>query len=141
MVHLDMSESQQLIFFGNKSLLSIIHDVCTPVAFFLMLSGYGLMCVYQNGDSHRLGRIMKLFVHYWVILLLFVSLGYWMVGPEIYPGNVWIAIENITSFHTSYNYECWFIFPFAMFVISIEVSMLVNLMTHRIDNKIYSFSI
>ena len=83
-----------------------------------MLSGYGLRFVYENGDRHHYGRIIKVFVHYWVIMLFFVCIGAIKIGPNIYLGDVTKIIYNITSFHTSYNYECWFLFPFAILSLS-----------------------
>lgn len=112
MVHIGVTSSSLFIHIGDYSLWSIIAGGCHPVDFFLMLSGYGLRHVYENGDKHHYTRLLKLFVHYWAIMLLFVTIGYFKIGADVYPGNWMKMIENITSYHTSYNYECWFLFPF-----------------------------
>lgn len=138
LVHVDMSRSTQLLHIGGYSVLKIIKGGCSPVAFFLMLSGYGLMYVYEHGDSHHYGRILKLFVHYWCVLLLFVPLGYFMVGGDVYPGNCLKILENVTSFHTSYNYECWFLFPFA--IISLSYPLILKLF-ERMGGAFLIFSI
>lgn len=112
MVHIDVIHSTQVLYIGDYSLWSIIAGGCYPVAFFLMLSGYGLRYVYNNKDKHHWSRILKLFVHYWAIMFFFITIGYFKIGSDIYPGNWAKFIENFTTFHTSYNYECWFLFPF-----------------------------
>ena len=118
MVHVNAWPLNLFVKIEGYSLWSLIGGICHPVAFFLMLSGYGLRYVYENGDRHHYGRIIKVFVHYWVIMLLFVCIGAIKIGPNIYPGDVAKIIYNITSFHTSYNYECWFLFPFAILSLS-----------------------
>lgn len=125
MVHIDSNVSCQFLHYGDFSLWELIHRSCYPVAFFLMLSGYGLRHVYEKGDNHHWGRLIKLFVHYWVIILVFGTIGYFKIGSDIYPGNGIKIIENITSFHTSYNYECWFLFPF--FILSASYPIIQKL--------------
>ena len=114
MVHIDIYDSAQIVEWGNLSLWKSLSSICFPVPFFLMLSGYGLRHVYENGDMHHYGRIAKLFVHYWAVMFSFVIIGSIIIGTHKYPGDITTFINNITSFHTSYNYACWFLFPFAI---------------------------
>lgn len=107
-----------MIVWGNWSLWKMLSSICFPVAFFLMLSGYGLRHVYENGDKHHYGRIIKLFVHYWAVMFSFVIIGSIIIGTHKYPGDFSTFINNVTSFHTSYNYECWFLFPFSVLSLS-----------------------
>lgn len=118
MVHVDINNSAQIVVWEDWSLWESLSCICFPVAFFLMLSGYGLRHVYENEDNHHYGRIAKLFVHYWVIMFSFVIIGSVIIGTHKYPGDFSTFINNVTSFHTSYNYECWFLFPFAILSLS-----------------------
>lgn len=58
-------------------------------------------------------RLLKLYIHYWIILLIFVSIGSF-VRPEKYPGSLSDIIMNFTSISNSYNSETWFLFPYAL---------------------------
>lgn len=107
---------EPLLFIGSTPLVHIISKACNPVGIFLMLSGYGLSYTYFrgrlsfNGQEHRL---LKLYIHYWIILLIFVSIGSF-VRPEKYPGSLSDIIMNFTSVSNSYNSETWFLFPYAL---------------------------
>lgn len=55
--------------------------------------------------------------HYWLILVLFVTIGAFLF-PNIYPGN-WVKIlENFTAYYTTYNGEHWFLFPYILLAIT-----------------------
>ena len=107
---------EPLLFIGSTPLVHIISKACNPVGIFLMLSGYGLSYTYFrgklsfNGQEHRL---FKLYIHYWIILLIFVSIGSF-VRPEKYPGSLSDIIMNFTSISNSYNSETWFLFAYAL---------------------------
>lgn len=104
----------------GKPLELIVSAACNPVSFYLILGGIGLYSVWSNGkgtfhDNRK--RIFRLFSHYWVILLIFVFIGH-LILPERYPGSLSAIIENLTAFHTTYNSECWFLFPYALVALS-----------------------
>lgn len=107
---------EPLLFIGSTPLVHIISKACNPVGIFLMLSGYGLSYTYFrgklsfNGQEHRL---FKLYIHYWIILLIFVSIGSF-VRPEKYPESLSDIIMNFTSISNSYNSETWFLFAYAL---------------------------
>ena len=107
---------QPLLFVGDQPLVHILSRAANPVAFFIILSGYGLRFVYDQGklDMKSQGRrLLKLYIHYWLILFVFVSIGSY-VHPETYPGDIWKIIGNLTSWNNTYNYETWFLFPYAV---------------------------
>ena len=83
---------------------------CTgPVAFYLILSGYGLYISSKSGrKQNSLKRILKLYVHYWITLILFIPLGCRVIGSQVYPGSFSKFLENVTGWNTSYNGEIWF---------------------------------
>ena len=99
------------IYIGDTPLLTYLVRAANPVSFFLILGGYGMYCVWQKGDKHRWSRIWKLMLHYWIVLLVFVSIGYFL-HPDRYPGGWLKVIGNVTAFDTSYNGEMWFLFPY-----------------------------
>jgi len=107
---------EPLIFVGGTPLVHIINRACNPVGIFLMLSGYGLSYTYYRGKLSVNGqerRLLKLYIHYWLILLIFVSIGFF-VKPSKYPGSLLDIIMNFTSLSSSYNSETWFLFPYTL---------------------------
>lgn len=105
-----------LIYIGQQPLVHIISRACSPVGIFLMLSGYGLSYTYTHGRLSLKGqseRLLKLYIHYWLILLIFVSIGCY-VKPEMYPGSPTDAVLNFMSIHSNYNSETWFLFPYML---------------------------
>jgi len=102
-----------LLFIDGVPLVYILSRATNPVAFFLILGGYGLYKVNEHGDKHRWDRVIKLFVHHWIILFTFVTIGHFMY-PDKYPGAITTIILNITSFNTTYNSVMWFLFPYVI---------------------------
>lgn len=102
---------------GDFNLFRFLGGACTPVVFFVILSGYGLYYVFEKGDKHRYSRILKLFIHYWVITLIFMTIAHFLSDKEKYPGNIIDIILNLTAFKTTWNHECWFLFPYSILAI------------------------
>ncbi|MCM1036412.1 MAG: acyltransferase [Bacteroides sp.] len=100
------------VFVGDVPLVEFLARAANPVAFFLFLGGYGLYRVYQRGgDGHRWTRVFKLYLHYWIILAIFLVIGHYM-APEKYPGSLLRLLYGITAFAPTYNGEMWFLFPY-----------------------------
>ena len=119
----DVSSYQALVWLGHTPLANIITRSCSPVSIFVILSGYGLgFC----RDAGKLGlrsnsfRILKLYIYYWLSLLVFVSIGC-MVAPSKYPGTWRELFENIIGISSSYNAETWFLFPYVLLAFSSPV--------------------
>lgn len=100
-----------LIYVGDTPLVYILSRISNPVSFFLILGGYGLYKVYEKGDRHRWTRVFKLYLHYWIILAIFLTIGFFM-RPDRYPGSVWQILSNATSYEPTYNGEMWFLLPY-----------------------------
>ena len=100
-----------LFFIGDRPLVYILTRASNPVAFFLILGGYGMYIVYKKGDAHRVTRIIKLLIHFWIITIIFITIGHLMF-PDRYPGSLIKVIKNFTSYQTTYNGELWFLFPY-----------------------------
>lgn len=99
------------LYIDDTPLLTYLVRAANPVSFFLILGGYGMYCVWKKGDKHRWTRIWKLMLHYWIVLLVFVTIGHFML-PDRYPGGWLNVLGNVTAFDTSYNAEMWFLFPY-----------------------------
>lgn len=87
-----------------------------PVPFFLMMSGYGLYYTQAKGRLNfrsTCKRTWKLYMHYWLVTAFFAGIGCF-VAPEHYPGDACNVIENVTSWHCTYNYETWFLLPYVV---------------------------
>ena len=106
-----------LVHINGIGIVHFISRMANPVPFFIILSGYGLYAVNKKGDPHRWSRLLKLILHYWLILLVFVSIGHF-IHPSTYPGSCLNVLYNITAFYTTYNGEHWFIFPYLLLAIS-----------------------
>jgi len=110
------SDCSPLLFIGSTPFVTILTRACGPVPFFLIVSGYGLHYTYHhkgltwNGQIHR---ILKLFITYWLVLAIFVSIGCFL-RPDKYPGTPLNAFLNITSWSSSYNSPAWFLFPYTI---------------------------
>ncbi len=89
-----------------------------PVAFYLLLGGYGMYYIYQKKkEKNQLSRIRNLYINFWVVLLLFVLIGHFL-KPDAYPGSFKALLTNATGFNTTYNGEWWFLLPYSLVVLS-----------------------
>lgn len=106
------------IYINGVALVHLMTRMANPVPFFVILSGYGLYASYSMGGVNRQwSRLFNLMSHYWLILVIFVTIGFFRF-PNIYPGN-WVNIlENFTAFYTTYNAEHWFLFPYVLLTIT-----------------------
>ena len=116
---------------GGMPLASWLARACNPVAIFLLLSGYGLACKHEKkalSPLHQAERSLFLYLHYWIILAVMLAIGHVML-PSLYPGSWGTVIENLTGWHTTYNKEMWFLFPYVLVSI-------VSLYTFRAVDKV-----
>lgn len=101
-------------------LANILSRACHPVSFYLILGGVGLYSVWKSCRGtfkDNVKRVFILYVRYWIILLIFVTMGCFL-RSEKYPGSLSDIIGNFTSFYTSYNGEYWFLFPYSILTLS-----------------------
>ncbi len=94
-------------------LATYITRLMVPVPFFLIVGGYGLWKVWQMGDRHRWSRILRLFIHFWIITLIFVLIGSF-VNPARYPGDILDFVKSVTAYEPRYNPEMWFLAPYVI---------------------------
>lgn len=101
---------------GNDPLVFILSRAANPVSFFLVLSGYGLSCIYHSGKltpRGQLRRISRLYFFYALVLLVFAGIGS-ILRPDKYPGSVSECLLNLTGWSYSYNAEMWFLLPYVL---------------------------
>lgn len=100
----------------EQPLTKFLSSATYPVPFFLMMSGYGFYYTYKNGNltfTSNIKRALKLYLHYWVVMLIFVSIGIF-VAPWHYPDTFSAFLSNVTGLHCTYNYETWFLLPYVV---------------------------
>lgn len=55
-------------------------------------------------------RILKLYINFWIIILLFVVLlGYLTENSSTYPGDIKTFLLNVTAISVIYNGAWWFL--------------------------------
>lgn len=107
------------LYVGSVPFTHLLSRAANPVAFFLILSGYGLYTVRKKNPQYNIARkLHNLYIHYWITLALFVPLGAWIVGCARYPGSMVDIISNVTAWHTTWNGEIWFFFPYLLLALS-----------------------
>lgn len=88
-----------------------------PINYFILVSGYGLYCAFRQGRltwGYLLRRTVKLYLAYWLVLLVFV-IG---LGSLLYPGRFslsWdVLFVNFTAWRWDYCIYTWFLFPYVL---------------------------
>lgn len=112
----NVSLCDYFITLGDIPLVHLLTRACNPVSFFLILGGYGKYMVYRKGDKNKYIRILKLYIHYWIILALFLLVGFIVYGRT--PGSFLTILSNVTGFEATYNGEIWFLLPYALLSIT-----------------------
>ena len=108
----DTTPLYNIIYINDIPLVHWLTRACNPVHFYLILGGYGMYCKYEYGkDKRHVTRLLNLFYHYWIILLIAISLAYIIHGTNYLTDTKTIFL-NITALHTTWNLECWFLFPY-----------------------------
>lgn len=112
-----------LIFIGDTPFIyyiSLFCDACVPI--FSFVTGYGLYYKYnQNKDNYRksnLVRIKKLYINYWIILIIFAVLLGFMLQEKGYPGGWSKFLLNLTALNPTYNGAWWYFTIYVLFIIS-----------------------
>lgn len=114
---------QPILFVGSQPLsyyLSLFCDACVPI--FAFVTGYGLYYKYRTGSgSYRKEnflRLKKLYINYWIILVIFAVVLGLILGKEGYPGNINKLLLNFFGVDPSYNGAWWFFTTYVFFVLS-----------------------
>lgn len=119
------SEATPLLWVGDTPFATILARACGPVGFFLTCSGYGLAYAHLNGRLHykdQLKRTAKLYLNYWLILLIFVGIGHFLF-TNFKAGTFQTTVANVTGWDTdAYDHPAWFLLPYCIISISSPVT-------------------
>lgn len=124
-----------LWFIKDVPVVSYIVKAANPVPFFMILSGYGLTYVYKHqrlNVKSQANRLFKLFIHYWLVLLVYVTIGHF-INPVVYPNDFLHIIANIVGIRCTYNGEIWFLLPYS--IISLCSYWIINYVYHLNKKK------
>lgn len=107
------------LYINNLPLSFILTRAASPVSWFIILSGYGLYITHHRGKYDIISKLKKLYIHYWISLLIFVPLAFFVIGNRAkYPGDIFTVLKNVTGWDTTYNDEIWFLFPYVMVLVT-----------------------
>ena len=111
----DMDDLAHHIFFiEGHSLSNLMARACNPVFLFLILGGYGLYAVYQKGqDHHHVSRLVKLYKHHWMILLLVLP-PVLLLNGRSYLGSWTNIVSNLIALDPTWNETLWFLLPYCL---------------------------
>ena len=107
-----------LLYIEDEPLIHYMIFAMNPVDFFIVLSGYGLYYTYSQGKRNNIKRILKLYIHYWITLVIFVCIGFFVVCSAKYPSSFLDLIYNFIGWKNSYNHETWFLLPYVLLTLS-----------------------
>ena len=109
-----------LLYIGDVPLVKWLTNACNTVGSFVLLSGYGLAYTFEKRGLdflQQVKRILKLYMHYWVILITFIVIGCFLYA-DIYPGSLDRILLNMTGLKSDYNYEMWFLLPYTLIALT-----------------------
>lgn len=94
--------------------ISLLGDACRQI--YLFITGYAFYHMANRLTlTSNINRIFKLFVNYWIVLLLFVPLGILMGKTETFPLNEFLP--NFFVLSNSYNGAWWFMQTYVILVL------------------------
>ena len=98
--------------------LALFGDACVPI--FCFASGYGLFVSFQQTQKvsirKNFKRIFKFLINYWIILFLFVTIGF-LLGHNEIPGDLSKFLANFFVLSNSYNGAWWFVQTYIILVL------------------------
>lgn len=113
-------------------LCDIIARCASPVDLYIILSGYGLYYKYSK-DKHIfvLKRLQKLYVLFWLTLLIFVP--FLILHKDCGIASFQDAILNVIGYKTTFNVTVWFLFPYCLIMVcSNYIFKLLNIYPRKV---------
>ncbi|PFP29506.1 acyltransferase [Bacillus sp. AFS073361] len=99
--------------------IALFGDACVPM--FCFASGYGLYVSIDREKGSILKRsferILKLLINYWIVLVVFVMIGFLLGNAEIFPGTLTKFLLNFFVLSSSYNGAWWFLQTYIILVL------------------------
>lgn len=92
------------------------------IAIYCFCSGYGLLTSYKNDEKtyfqRNIIRLFKLYINYWIILVIFVlGIGFIVGKTAVYPGSFKMFFLAFTAISTTYNGAWWFLTTYIVLVL------------------------
>ena len=123
-----------LLYIGKQPLIYYLHNVANPINFFIVLSGYGLSVkAYSTSFKEKLLKILKLYVVFWIVMIIFPIIIGPYVNPGKYPGTGWDTFFNAIGYKSTYNAHNWFLLPYVIIFIMSDV---INKFVEKVGNII-----
>ncbi|CAM4224194.1 acyltransferase [Bacillus luti] len=98
--------------------LALFGDACVPI--YCFVSGYGLYVFFYKEQrldvSRNCMRILKLLMNYWVVLVLFIIVGFFAGKSEVFSGGIISFFLNVFVLSSSYNGAWWFLQTYIILV-------------------------
>jgi fucose 4-O-acetylase-like acetyltransferase len=98
--------------------IGLFGDACVPM--FCFASGYGLFVSINKAKGSIIKkyfmRIFKLLINFWIVLVLFVVIGFLAGKAEILPGSPTKFLLNFFVLSSSYNGAWWFLQTYIILV-------------------------
>lgn len=98
--------------------LALFGDACVPI--YCFASGYGLFMIFKLGKlnvNSNLFRVLKLLVNFWIVLIMFVGIGFLAGKGELFPGSSTKFLQNFFVLSSSYNGAWWFLQTYIILVL------------------------
>ena len=113
-----------LLYFGDKPSVyyfSLFGDTAIPL--FSFVAGYGLYYKYTSRPEgykrDYLNRLKKLYINYWIILLVFVVIiGKFLLHKDDFVGPWSQVLANATGLVNTYNGAWWFLLIYILLVLT-----------------------
>lgn len=91
--------------------IGLLGDACRPI--YLFATGYAFFIINKKNQTNfiakNLKRILKLSINFWIVLIMFVSIGFLMGNSEMFPGSTAKFFSNFFFLSNSYNGAWWFL--------------------------------
>ncbi|PHA03090.1 acyltransferase [Bacillus pseudomycoides] len=98
--------------------IGLFGDACVPI--YCFVSGYGLFMVYNKEQTSNVmknfTRIFKLLTNFWIVLVLFVAIGFFAGKAESFQGGIAEFFLNFFVLSNSYNGAWWFLQTYIILV-------------------------
>ncbi|WP_121610089.1 acyltransferase family protein [Mesobacillus foraminis] len=98
--------------------IGLFGDACVPI--YCFASGYGLYITHNEKNLNilkNLMRIFKLLVNFWIVLFIFLAVGFLAGKLEAFPGGYGEFLLNFFLLSNSYNGAWWFLQTYIILVL------------------------
>lgn len=105
----------------NNTVAINLKNACHPINYFLIVSGYGLYYSYQQNRltwMYLFKRTIRLYLAYWLVLLILVFGINSTLHPELYPMSYDKIILNLLGWRWDYCLYTWFLLPYVFMSLS-----------------------